>query len=209
MATTTTIGYREGRKVLLDLMVPLLSAHGFRHARDLSFIRDSRDCTELVSFSTRRGSGGSFCFSVGAGVRFPAVEAILQSGAGDDLMPTVGKPLSVLKKGVGFPEWCFDGQRGPVEVISEVILDIESYLLPFLDRYCSINEVAVSLGTDDPKNWFVLSPEERIAVLVAIECVQGRVNEAIQRLDVSILGLKDAPPKKRVSLERLRERLIG
>ena len=199
--------FKDGKKALLDLLKEPLLLHGFEHLKDLSFGRSRRDGMELLSFSARRGTAGEFCFSFGAGVRFKKLEALLRPDAEDDLMPTISKPLSVLKEGPGFPEWCFDGQAKPEDIVNQVLADIGRHALPFLERYSSLAEVQEALSQEDPRQWFVFTPEQRLATLAAIEHLEGRTADAVHRLDTGLQALEAAPLKKRWALQKLRERL--
>ncbi len=205
MATQVT--FKDGKRLLVSLLKVALARHGFHHVRDLSFARESGGSTRLLSFGAHRGTSDEFCFSFGVGVRFPAVEALLRPEGEDDLLPTVGKPLSILKESEGFPQWCFDGTREPADLVTEATADVERYALPFLDKYSSLSAVRVALEREDPRDWFVLSPEQRLATLVAIDHVEGRTAEALQRLDRALKDLENEPLKKRWPLQKLRERL--
>lgn len=209
MAATNAVAFKDGRKRLLALLGPTLKGRGFAHLKELSFGRGSPRAAEIISFGARRGGGGEFCFSFGVGVRFPEVEAILRPDGGDDLVTTIAKPLSVLKSSAGFPEWCFNCDREPGDMVREVIGDLDEYGLPFLRRYSSMSEVSRSLHSDDPRDWFVLDPEQRLMTLAAVEHVQGRPHDALRRLESAIAAMKEAPLKRRWPIEKLRERLIS
>lgn len=209
MAATNAVAFEDGRKPLLALLQPSFKDRGFDHLKGLSFGRGSVKAVEIISFGARRGREGVLCFSFGVGVRFPELEAVLRPNDDDDLATTIAKPLSVLRRSAGFPEWCFDGSREPADVVHDVIGAIDEYGLPFLQSYSSMSEVSRSLQSDDPMDWFVLSPEQRLMTLAAIEHVEGRLHDALRRLESAIAAMKDAPMKTRWPIERLRERLIG
>jgi len=208
MATPSAVAFKDGAKYLRRQLTPLLSERGFRHLGDLSFGRGPGSSVQMISFGARRGRSGEFCFSLGAGVRFDAIEALLRPGNDDLQVATVAKPLSVLKPSSGFPEWCFDGQREPEDVITDVVQDVDRYAIPFLETCASLEQVAAQLETPDPRHWFVLSPEQRLMTLVAVKHVQGHREDALLCLDQAITERKDAPQKVRWPLEKLRERLV-
>lgn len=202
------VRFRDGKRVLLRILKEPLSGHGFKHLKSLSFGRDHCGALELLSFGAYHGEGGTFCTSFGVGVRFPILEALLDPDPAEDLMPTVGAPLSVLKDSPGFPRWCFDGRVSQAHIASQILVDVEKYGLPFLERYSSMANVRESLEKDDPQQWLGLPPEQRLATLVAIEHVEGRTADALRRLDRGLQALQGAPPSKRFALEELRKRLI-
>lgn len=198
---------KEGRCLIASVVEAPLSRLGFARAADLSFLRESGDALQLISFSARQDARRGVCFSFGVGVRFPAVEALLGSGPEQQLFPTVGKPLSVLKSGADYPEWCIGEHTDMSAVRREVMLNIEQYALPFFERYSTLSSVESSLAHDDPVHWFVLNPEQRAATLAAIVYVRGDQRASLELLDDALQRLSDAPPKKRLRLEQLRERI--
>jgi hypothetical protein len=185
-----------------------LSRIGFARAADLSFSRESGDALQLISFSVRQDAHRGFCFSFGAGVRFPAVEALLGSGPEQQLFPTIGKPLSVLKSDTDdYFEWCVTKGTDMSTIRREVMLNIKQHALPFLERYSTLTSVESSLAQDDPAHWFVLNPEQRVTILAAIVHVRGDKRRSLELLDEALQHLSDAPPKKRRRLEQLRQRI--
>lgn len=207
MATPTAVAFKDGAKCLRRLLAPPLSERGFRHLGELSFGRGPVSAIQMISFGARRGRNGEFCFSLGAGVRFEAIEALLRPGNDDLQGTTVAKPLSALKSSSGFPEWSLDGQREPEDVITDVVQDVDRYAIPFLETCSSLEQVAAQLEMTDPRQWFVLSPEQRLMTLVAVKHVQGHREDALLCLDRAITERKDAPQKLRWPLEKLREKL--
>lgn len=201
--------FEDGKTALLDLLKEPLHRHGFQHLKDLSFGRSRHDGMELLSFGAHRGNAGEFCFSFGVGVRFDKLEAVLRPDTEDALMPTIGKPLSVLKEAAAFPEWCFDGRAKAVDIGVQVLADIERYALPFLERYSSLAEVREALKQEDPRQWFVFTPEQRLATLAAIEHLEGHTVDAVRRLEAALQALEAAPQKKRWALQKLRDRLTS
>ena len=199
----------EGRRVITHLFDESLTKLGFSHAGALSFSRQSVDAIQLISFSCRQNRmREGICFSFGAGVRFDAVEDLLGVDPEQRLFPTISKPLSVLKSASGYPEWCLNEDTDLSVVRLEVVHDIESYALPFLDRYSTLDSVCSQLSKEDPRQWFVLDPEQRIATLSAITHVKGDTAGALRILDEALQERSNAPEKLRFRLEKLRARLV-
>jgi hypothetical protein len=206
---SSQLTFDKARQLLRRTASQRLEALGFRHIIELSFARTIPEGLALIHFSIRRGSHKELCFSFGVGVRFPAVEQLLHPDDEEPLMPTVGLPASKLLAASAFPEWCLDKQPLALGQIDEALQLVLGDGIGFLDRYSTLSEVIAELTNDDPSHWFVLSAEERIATLVAIEFVNGQRAEAIRRLQ-SFLGERPLlPTKKRAPLMQLHSRLLS
>ena len=199
----------KGRQIIAGLLEEPLSELGFSHAGALSFSRPSIDGLQLISFSCRHDKERGICFSFGAGVRFQVVEDLLGTDPEQRLFTTIGKPLSVLKNTLEYPEWCFTENSDLSAIRQEVMRDIESYALPFLDQFSTLVSVQSQLKSADPRQWFVLDSEQRTAVLAAITHLNGDSANALLLLDEALGEKATAPAKKRVQLERLRARLLS
>lgn len=206
MATKLT--FARGEKTLLALISGPLAGLGFTHLRDLLFGRRvSPECLQRIAFGARHGKGGEFCTSFGVGVRFDSVEALLPPGD-EPFSVTVALPLSVLDRTApGFPQWCFDGTREPADLVNEIVSTIVRLGLPFLEQYSSLEVVRRNLLSEVPRNWFILTPEERIMALAAIEYSEGRTEGAIQLVHAALKDREDALPSKRTGLQQLLKRL--
>lgn len=202
------VTFSRGEAKLRSLASERLGPLGLVHLRDMLFgRRATADILQRVAFGARHGQGGEFCFSFGVGVRFEEVEKLLSSGD-DPFSITVSAPLSVLDTtSIGFPEWSFDGSREPSEVVEEAVSTVVRLGLPFLEKYSDRLAVMQALLSDNPRNWFTLTPEQRIATLVAMEYSEGRIAEAIERLQAGLEERRDLLPSKRRVLQQLLSRL--
>jgi len=202
MATQLT--FNRARQVLRRTASKRLEPLGFRHIIELSFVRTIPEGLALIHFSIRRGSHKELCFSFGVGVRFSAVEQLLHPDDEESLMPTVGLPASKLLAASPFQEWCLDKHPLALGQIDEARRLVLGAGIGFLDRYSTLSEVTAELRNDDPRHWFVLCAQERIATLVAIEFINGQRREATRRLqsfldERPLLPTKKRPPRCRTN----------
>ena len=206
MAAKVTFSRGEAR--LRSLASERLGPLGLVHLRDLLYGRwATADILQRVAFGARHGKGGEFCFSFGVGVRFEEVEKFLPPGD-DPFSVTVSAPLSVLDTtSGGFPEWSFDGSREASAVVEEAVSTVVRLGLPFLEKYSDRAAVRQALLSDNPRDWFTLTPEQRIATLAAMEYSEGRVAEAIVRLQAALEERRDLLPSKRRVLQQVLSRL--
>lgn len=200
---------RQAEKALKEAFIPALKPFGFQFQKGLSFQRDLRECTQWITLAVYSDRLGRIRFSVGVGIRFPKVQSLLESQAEAGETATIGTPLHLLRPERTYSDWEIES-LGDVEKLTPTVLqDIEKWGLPFFQMYSDPDAVKRSLESEDPRDWFTLDPERRIATLVAIECAQGHKDAALSRLDRALLQLQDAPFKKRYPLQILRERVAN
>ncbi len=158
---------RTASAALSTVFAEKLGVYGFAEAGRLTFTRGSNLRSEVISFSIRRDRSGAFCFGIGVGIRFAAIENELPPRpAGQELFATVGMPLHLLLMDRRYREWCFTDEQ--LE-IAEPLRLIEEYGLAFFNTYASLEDVHRTLSSSDPMDWFTLSPNRRRALLDAIE----------------------------------------
>lgn len=196
---------REGESLLRRHVAPALALHGFSEGQPLVFVRQEDGGRQLTTFGTRLDSEARFCFSVGFGIEFDAIQRLL--GVAEPLTPTIGLTLDSLRPAPGFTEWRFSDEGGVRGVAESALEAVEKHGLPFLRKYSDLREVRTCLESEDPRNWFCLSPTERIEVLAAAVAVQGDTSGAQELILRALRERVDALPKERRPLERLLSRL--
>jgi hypothetical protein len=123
-------------------------------------------------------------------------------------MPTVLVPLHLLHADREYFEWPMGSLDDGPPVAAEILAEIDAYALPFFREYDNVDSLRRALAKPNPP-WFVLTPEQRIATLAAIEHASGSSEDAIQRLDRALAERVDSLPKKRWQLEKLRAHLAA
>lgn len=187
-----------------------LASLGFRRLGDLSYGRHEGEGTALLSFSSRRDAAGDgYWFSLGVGVRFPEIEALVHPSGSDELASTIGVPVHILTPSRTFKEWHLGSKTDPAVIRTDVLAYISDFALPFLAKFSTRTAVYSALASPDPKNWFALTQEQRVLRLAAIEFLQGKRDQAISHLDTALESLEAEPRKKWVALRALRDRIGG
>jgi hypothetical protein len=197
----------EGRRLVSQRFEESLRSLGFSKAGDLTFVRKSNDNLEILTF-TGRVAKGAYYFTFGVGVRFPEAEEYLGVGSIEQrLFPTIGVPIHMLREVHEIREWSMREPRDLDQIHDVIMREIETLALPFLREFSSAERVREKLGSDSPQDWFMLSRTQRIAVLAALDAAGDDKARALQRVERALDELEGTAPKKRVVLERLRERL--
>ena len=197
----------EGQKVLSQLFGDRLSKYGFTGTQGLSFVRESENAQEIITFGGRVDKEGVYYFTFGVGVRFQQIERTLASDPEQRYFPTIGTPIHLLRDTRSYTEWSIAEGIDAAGVRDAVMFDIERLALPFLKEFSSLERVREKLESEFPKDWFTLDGEQRVAVLAAIDVAGEQKMQALERIERALDQLQDKPAKKRKMLERLRERL--
>lgn len=162
----------EGRRAIADVFGDALRSLGFVERKRMVYAREATDVMDLIFFGGRV-SGDRFCFSVGVGVRFEQVEAVMARDDDQELFATVGAPLHLLTPDRRFLEWCVSDLNELKKVEIEVVDLIRSHAEPFFQRYRNLSNVRDRLASERPADWFTLSPSEREALLRVIVELQA------------------------------------
>ena len=201
----------EDNKVLFEeLLAQRLERKEFTRfgpSTSLQFCRATGESQQLLDFDSR-SENHKLLYGCNVGLRFPEVEAILGRSEGTPLTPTVAVPIHLLGDDDSFFEWVLREGSSCEDLVDEVMEDIELLAFPFLDRFSSIVKVEESLSSSKPTDWFVLTAEQRIAVLAAILKLRGRLDRALDLIDFALLEREEAPAKKKRRLERLKDRML-
>ena len=195
-------------ETIVDMFLTrLLERVGFERMRSLVYAKTSHEATSFILFGWRNDPRGYCAMSCNIGVAFELLASVAHHEAANFPTPDISMPLHLLKPGGDFTEWQFT-DKGSLTVLEDDILnDLKQFALPFLNTYSKIVEVRKRLEST-PDQWFVLSPEQRVTLLAAIQYSQGEKNEAIRTLDEALTDRKNALPKKRLPIELMRKRLL-
>ena len=201
---------KEGTKALRSTLLEALAQFGFDEQKELIFIRPtSNGPIWKLAFPCRLDQANALRINCHVGVSYREVESVLRPGSIEDgdIYPTIMKPIHSLRDDGRFMEWVFTSVSGREEIKNAIIADINTIALPFLEKYSDINEVELELQNDDPKRWFVLNAEHRIATLAAIAYNKGDVVLAQCMVRSALEERANALPKKRRLLEDVAMRL--
>jgi hypothetical protein len=184
-----------------------LAAFAFVEHDHLSFIRVDCDRVEIMNFGGRM-EGAAFLFTLSIGIRFTKIEAVRRPDDDDLSIPTIMAPIHLLRQGSEYQEWLINDVVDAPIVAQNAIPEITALAERFFKSYPDVSSVKIRLQSPRPRDWFVLSSEQRIEILASIAKIEGRAEEGIQLLDAALLERRDARPALRASLERLRERIL-
>jgi len=197
----------QAEQLLDDFLQDVLATLGFQRMEPLIYSHPANEASALLSFPCRLDARGPACFGCSVWLRFESLEKHLRGPEAKATIPTISVPLHLLRENKSFMEWQFY-RPDDLENLREIILsDLQAYALPFIKQYSILPELQIRLESPNPKDWFVLGPEQRLNVLAVIQFVQGDKSGALKSLDDALLERKAALPKKRLAIEILRKRL--
>ena len=199
------------RERLSQVLGSPLAEIGFGEARQLVFVREAEESLHKLSFTDHADPSGTFMFTFHAGVRFEPVERILRPDREQDLLATVSQPISSLVNRREYIEWPMSiKEEFDVLAIQANVMDkIHRYALPYLETYSTLSKVREALESEVPRDWpGGVDPQGRVQMFAAFDVIDGCLDSALQRLERAIEDAPAWPPKHRLPLKRLRDRLL-
>jgi hypothetical protein len=197
---------KEAERKLRQVVEPLLERHGFKRSRGLVFLRPQEDRTDRIGFSTFKDRSGIVRASFGVGIRLLKIEAC-RSDKQDEDAPSIGMPIHLLQPRRSYFDWQLTSETDWMALSAAIALEIEVLALPFLKTYGNLDAVKTALESDEPRLWFTCDNTQRVELLALIDCAQGDIAKAIERLDRALMELRAASAKERRPLEQLRNHL--
>lgn len=183
----------------------LIHAFGSTRVSSLIYGRELNDAMCLMMFPLRKVSRDYFT-TCNLALVFEHLSEIFHGDRPGRPVPQIFMPIHLLRPNTHFTEWEFQDTRSMVLLGDAICNDLRSYAQPFFDRYSKMTETRKCLenSKEDP---FVLTSEQRITLLAALQYVQDDKTIAVKTLDDALFERKDAPLKKRFPIESLRRKL--
>lgn len=183
---------------------------GFEKEAPASYRRRGSETTELLRFHLRKVASG-FRISGVAGILVEEVAELLEpdSRSSDPPTPTLLSPFHLQHKEPRYSEWSLESEQSVEQVVEEVLTELKEVVLPFLDRFGSVEAIRKALAQERPPVAFVLSPQQQVVTRAALEYVFGSPESALQILEAAAAERENAPAKERRGIEALRARLHG
>ncbi len=88
-----------------------------------------------------------------------------------------------------------------------LLREVQTYAIPFLERYESLSRLLELLLAEDPGKWFFVTRNWRVELVIAILAVLGRREEALVWTDREIEARRNRPIGHRLELLKLKDRL--
>lgn len=195
----------KAKKALERAASSVFEPFGFIRVSPLVWCR-SKDADEFVLVGLRKDARGYFAVTSSVAIRFGVISKLLEGSVNHGIHINV--PMHLLASERKFSEWHFSDDGQLEALIPAIASDLEARAIPFFECFGTLEGMRAKLRLETPKDWFVLSAEQRTELLAAIEVVLGHKTDALKLIDEALLPLRDALPKKRYALEALRAKLV-
>ncbi len=216
METKITMTQKEAERILDEFVGEIVVPFGFTRRKDRRYERLENDAVALLSFPCHISSRGTCLFTIGIGLRFESLAKWLDEYP-EDMPPTIGQPINLLRGKKSFMEWEFSN-AGDLEKLQDTVLnDLKAYALPYIERCSRITDLRKVLESPNKQDWLAagLNVDSRVTVLAAIMFTEGDKIGAIRTLDDGIKILKETLAghpheirKRTFSMEYLRDRFL-
>lgn len=188
-----------------DFIGNLVARLAFRRMKVLEYTRGLDEADALLLFPLRRDAKGHYCITCNAGLCFKNLPSFSETEPGVQ-DPHILMPLHLLMTDGSFGEWTFTDEASFTQLTPIILQKIEQFVIPFFNMYSRMDNVREKL--ESTNDWFLLTPEQRIALLAAIRYNQGEKTTAIKMLDDALSERANALPKKRRLIGRMRNALL-
>lgn len=181
----------------------------FMRTRSLQYEKPFGGSIGRLAFGCRYDPRGFYATSGNVAIRLPRLDSLLCRSVmlqdeGDVVAITM--PLHLVGSG-GPRERTFRDQSELVETARQIEGEVRGNAIPFLENCATLPAIRSRLESETPADWFALTPEERLILLVSIIHSEGEAREALALLDRALAERENEPLKKRRQLIELRARL--
>jgi hypothetical protein len=189
--------------ILDDFTSRVVASIGFRRNGGEAYERPIGDAIAILTFPRRLSAAGTGLFTARIALRFEPLAKWLNDDP-KSRQPTLGNAIHLLREHKHYTEWEFSDAEGLENLHDQVLADLESYALPFSERYSNMAELRKTLESSDKKDWIQLglNVDTRVTVLAAIRIVEGDKHGAVKLLDDGITAVRDSLGAKPPELRR-------
>lgn len=180
---------------------------GFTRCAQLTFARTFGATETFLLFGLRKDARGYFAATGSIGLHFCRLDSLVDGSPKNGIHINI--PIHLVGRDHSFREWQFVTSSQLADVGVDLTRMIKDRILPFLEANVDLVTLRDRLVSPDPKDWYVLTSEQRIVLLAATQGVLGDTQRAIATIDEGLSSLSNALPKKRAALELLRTKLAA
>lgn len=192
----------KAERVIDEIAERCCANFGFRRFAPLAFVRGSVAADAFLFFGMRKDARVYFAVGASIALRFPDLTFLVQGSSDYGIHENV--PFHLLGEDHTFHEW----QSSSIEQLQTLADDITAAIsfraIPFIDANSTLEALRTRLSSNSPRDWYVLSPEQRTALLAASEWVPGAREKAVAMVDEALARLPARLPNKRAAIESLR-----
>jgi len=201
---------KRAQKNITIKLAERLAGRGFRKVKgnDYTIVRPWNEAEAQIRCAVRKDESSDIkLVALGLGIRFEAMQELLPPGAyADSDTPTIGTSIDSLRGDQQSREW----DAGEPETVDALLGEVETYAIPFFERYSKLNEVLRILQENKRPYPFSMDAQERIEKMAAILVLIGRKDEGCALLDDEIEREKGKHfVGRRLRLQKLREKFLN
>ena len=196
----------QAQAILESSLRVSLADVGFWRSGDLTFSRKIGHATGALTLACRVDPLEQAWFAGNVTLHFEALADLLADET-SDRRPHLLIPLHLLRQKGEFREWSFRGAGDIRAAVDSFLIDVRELAVPFLLKYSELSAVREHLDSENPADWFLMSPEDRIVMLAAIRFVGGDRAAALSDVRQALAARISALPKKRRALEDIEEKM--
>jgi hypothetical protein len=205
MASTVITTTTEAKILFEGLVYRCVKHLGFTRRSSLVFVRPSKEYEAFLLFGVRKDTRGYYAATGSVALHIKLLEPLIEVTTPNRIHLNI--PFHLLGTEQPFREWHFSDKTQVDALVSDVSEVISNRVIPWLTEFENLRTLSTRLSSSNPKDWFALSPEQRIVLLAGLRWVLGDESLARSTIRESLSKLEKAMPSKRTPLERLQEKM--
>ena len=195
----------EAKRLFEGLVCRCVEPLGFTRRAALVFVRPSDEAESFLLFGFRKDPRGYFAATGSVALHLKLLAPLVEGSSPNRIHLNV--PFHLLGTERTFREWHFS-DAAQVEALAGDFTEVMSNrVMPWLAEVGNLRSLCMRLSSSNPKDWFVVPPEQRTLLLAGLQWVLGNESSARSTIAESLSKLENAMPSKRAPLERLREKI--
>jgi hypothetical protein len=198
---------KAGYRLVKAAMQERLERFGFRRVAQVEFGRPDGDGLSKLSFPARQATPDEVRVTCHVSVHFAQV-ADLVSADVEVFRPWVCSPIHLLRPNKAISEWSLHSEGGVPGVADAMVLEIEQFALPYIDRYSRLDAIREALASERREDWIDLGldPVSRVCWRSALEWIRGDPDRAVSILERALIERANERPGRNYNIEYLLKR---
>ena len=205
MGSSEMIDLETAKRMMDDCLTMRLTPRGFIRFAPLAFRRIG-DVEQFLLFAVRKDARGYIALTASVALKFSAISELLAGSTPNGIHINI--PVHLLSAERHYLEKQLTSIDQIPATAASFTGELESSALPFFVSFGTAVAMRDRLRSGNARDWFTLTPEQRIELLAALESALGNKSGAKQLINEALEQFRDALPKKRYGLERLRDKLV-
>lgn len=195
----------EAKRLFDGLVCRCVEPMGFTRQTALVFVQPSDETKVFLLFQIRKDPRGYFAATGSIALHFKRLAPLIEGSSPNQIHLNV--PFHLLGTERTFHEFHFSDAVHAEAMADDFAEVMSNCVMPWINEFGNLHSLCTRLSSSNPKDWFVLSAEQKTLLLAGLRWVLGDESLARSTVHESLSELENAMPSKRTPLERLQKKI--